>query len=169
MRQRGSRQFLPLNTMLFSGSSERTSWSPRRKSESSGRANPTLANLQEAQDETITALPLHPVAVAVTGEVEVEQMGEGKEDVAPVKESVWARLVTRCRRLVCLKGRREKQDEGERSAGAEEEKAREKKGKKGKIVIGEPMGFRHVGTATPTPTTRSVQLVDGDNQWEDME
>jgi len=130
--------------MLFAGD---LTYSPERKS--AYLVNPTLADLQEAQDETITALPRHPLADE-TGKYLV------------VKKSFWRKLAARSRRWLCLRGQKEEEEERRGSMGETE---------KGKIVIGEPTGFRHVGSSAPMTRRRSqgVQLVDGDSEWEDME
>jgi len=128
--------------MLFTGD---LTYSPERKS--AYLVSPTLADLQEAQDDTITALPRHQFADE-TGKYMV------------VKKSFWRKLAARSRKWLCLRG--QKEEERRRSIGDTE---------KGKIVIGEPTGFRHVGTSAPMARRRSqgVQLVDGDSEWEDME
>ena len=137
-----SRHLLPINTMLFA--SDLTD-SPERKS--AYLVNPTLADLQEAQDETITALPRHPFA---------DETG----NYVVIKKSFWRKLAARSRKWLCLRG--QKEEEERRGMGETE---------KGKIVIGEPTEFRHVGTAAPMTRRRSqgVQLVDGDSEWEDVE
>ncbi|EDU46705.1 hypothetical protein PtrSN002B_002763 [Pyrenophora tritici-repentis] len=148
MRTSDSRHLLPINTMLFSG--ELTP-SPKRKSVY--LANQTLANLQDAQDETITALPQHPGSHPGFDEIEEEQV--------LVKESFWGKLAAKSRRWMCF-GTQQKKKEMMKSPGEME---------KVKLVIGEPTEFRHVGTAAPVARRRSqgVQLVDGDSDWEDLE
>ncbi|KAE8825687.1 hypothetical protein PTNB73_08684 [Pyrenophora teres f. teres] len=137
--------------MLFSGD---LSPSPKRKSVY--LANQTLVNLQEAEDETITALPQHPGSRSGSH----PYCDEIKEEAVPVKKSFWGKLAARTRRWMCFGS--QKKEEEKRSTGEME---------KVKIVIGEPTEFRHVGTAAPVARRRSqrVQLVDGDSDWEDLE
>ena len=65
---------------------------------------------------------------------------------------------------MCLGREKEKKEkEGGKKTGVGEKE-------KGRIVIGEPTEFRHVGTAAPMTRGRGqgVQLVDGESGWEDI-
>ncbi|CAN9324184.1 unnamed protein product [Alternaria alternata] len=105
-------------------------------------ADLTLANLQDAQDTTVTALPQPPTNTAITAK--------------PAKDSLWTRFLVKLRIVLCFKHEKD---------GQEDKKEEEKE-----MCIGEPTGFKHVRTAGPRPMIGTVPVVveEEESEWEDM-
>jgi hypothetical protein len=82
-----SRHLLPINSILFYDYHDRPA--PRPLSSSRPQSS-TLANLQDAQDLSITALPQPPTITITTT----------KDNAA--KESIWKRFCAVMRRWLCM-------------------------------------------------------------------
>ncbi|KAF1940958.1 hypothetical protein EJ02DRAFT_213873 [Clathrospora elynae] len=79
-----SKHLLPMSSILFKDRpSPSLSPSPRPPTDYN---NPTLANLTEAQDTSITALPQQPAAT----------------DVQPPAESFWSRILAKIKGVLCF-------------------------------------------------------------------
>ncbi|KAG9186372.1 hypothetical protein G6011_02928 [Alternaria panax] len=132
-----SKHHLPVSSILFNNKTYSTAH-PRNHV----LAHPTLADLHDAQDTTVTALPQPPTSATSIAK--------------PNKDGFCKRILARIKVMLRL-------EHEVKEVKGQDEKVR------GGVCIGEPTNFKHLGTAGPRPMRDSVPaVVEEESGWEDV-